>query len=228
MRFALVNPPWSFDGSIYFGCRDPHLPLEFGYAKAILEEAGHEVLMIDGQIEGLGLARSAQSRALQTGLYSSYHCAVIPVLALCAPGASSTTTDDRGVRRSRNTGGHRTTQLDDAARRLNKLKADVVVCGEAEEILPLLTQPWELFHPSAIALVRRNGCDGRTARFRYAELPALEWPDHYVDAHAHHHHRFDAPPMGPGAEVEASRGCPYHCTFCAKDNFREQIQTQTS
>ena len=28
------------------------------------------------------------------------------------------------------------------------------------------------------------------------------------------------PPAGPGAEVEASRGCPYHCTFCAKENFR--------
>lgn len=37
----------------------------------------------------------------------------------------------------------------------------------------------------------------------------------------HHHHRFDTTPIGPGAEVEASRGCPYHCTFCAKDNFRE-------
>ena len=37
MRFALVNPPWSFDGSIYFGCREPHLPLELGYAKSLLE-----------------------------------------------------------------------------------------------------------------------------------------------------------------------------------------------
>ena len=29
---------------------------------------------------------------------------------------------------------------------------------------------------------------------------------------------------GPGAEVEASRGCPYHCTFCAKDEFSRQVQ----
>ncbi len=27
--------------------------------------------------------------------------------------------------------------------------------------------------------------------------------------------------MGLGAEVEASRGCPYHCSFCAKIDFRD-------
>jgi anaerobic magnesium-protoporphyrin IX monomethyl ester cyclase len=43
MKYALVNPPWSFEGSIYFGCREPHLPLEYGYSKALLERAGHEV-----------------------------------------------------------------------------------------------------------------------------------------------------------------------------------------
>ena len=30
MRVALVNPHWSFEGSTYFGCRQPHLPLELG------------------------------------------------------------------------------------------------------------------------------------------------------------------------------------------------------
>ena len=30
MKVALVNPNWRFDGSIYFGCREPHLPLELG------------------------------------------------------------------------------------------------------------------------------------------------------------------------------------------------------
>jgi B12-binding domain/radical SAM domain protein of rhizo-twelve system len=46
------------------------------------------------------------------------------------------------------------------------------------------------------------------------------WPDEFIRRHHHHHHRFDAAPAAPGAEVEASRGCPYNCTFCAKENFR--------
>ncbi len=37
MKAALVNPSWDFEGSIYFGCREPHLPIEFGYAGELLE-----------------------------------------------------------------------------------------------------------------------------------------------------------------------------------------------
>src|SRR3954463_12335531 len=50
MRYALVNPAWSFEGSIYFGCREPHLPLEYGYAKALLQAAGHEAEIFDAQL----------------------------------------------------------------------------------------------------------------------------------------------------------------------------------
>jgi hypothetical protein len=53
VKYALINPPWSFDGSIYFGCRAPHLPLEYGYARALLERGGHEVLLVDGQLHAL-------------------------------------------------------------------------------------------------------------------------------------------------------------------------------
>jgi B12-binding domain/radical SAM domain protein of rhizo-twelve system len=55
-------------------------------------------------------------------------------------------------------------------------------------------------------------------------LPALRWDGALLAKHSHHHHRFEAAPQGPGAEVEASRGCPYHCTFCAKDNFRDDYR----
>ena len=53
MKYALVNPNWSFQGSIYFGCREPHLPLEYGYAQALLEREGHEALIVDGQLDNL-------------------------------------------------------------------------------------------------------------------------------------------------------------------------------
>src|SRR5262249_24855237 len=55
-------------------------------------------------------------------------------------------------------------------------------------------------------------------------LPPLAWEDATIQWHPHHHHRFDAPPAGPGAEIEASRGCPYHCTFCTKENFRDRYR----
>ena len=53
MKIALVNPPWSFDGSIYFGCREPHLPLEYGYARALLTDAGHDAAIFDAHLQML-------------------------------------------------------------------------------------------------------------------------------------------------------------------------------
>jgi glycosyltransferase involved in cell wall biosynthesis len=59
MRVALVNPAWSFAGSIYFGCREPHLPLEYGYAAALLRGAGHAAEIFEAQAEGLDQGRLA-------------------------------------------------------------------------------------------------------------------------------------------------------------------------
>ena len=53
MKVALVNPAWDFTGSIYFGCREPHLPLELGYTQAMLRAAGHDTLMLDGYFSDL-------------------------------------------------------------------------------------------------------------------------------------------------------------------------------
>ena len=63
VKVALVNPPWSFDGSIYFGCREPHLPLEYGYAQALLERAGHEAQIVDAQLDGLTLRGRPRARS---------------------------------------------------------------------------------------------------------------------------------------------------------------------
>jgi B12-binding domain/radical SAM domain protein of rhizo-twelve system len=104
---------------------------------------------------------------------------------------------------------------------LRKLGADVAVRGECEEILPLLTGRWD--EAPSIAY-RENGAAHITGGPHSCDmnaLPPLEWTDADIRAHAHHHHRFEAEPSAPGAEMEVSRGCPYHCTFCAKDNFRD-------
>ena len=53
MRFALVNPAWTFEGSTYFGCRDPHVPLELLFAHDQIVRAGHEALVIDAQTDKL-------------------------------------------------------------------------------------------------------------------------------------------------------------------------------
>jgi len=53
MKYALINPRWSFEGSTYFGCPEPHFPLELLYAQQALRKAGHEVVLIDAFMESL-------------------------------------------------------------------------------------------------------------------------------------------------------------------------------
>ncbi len=222
MRFALVNPNWDFQGSIYFGCRDPHLPLEFGYSKALLEREHHRVLLLDAQMAGLSDQEDGEilkrfrpdiTVVATAPSYLFWRCpppeltipkrlihAIKPLVeTIVAVGPHASTTP---------------------AAALAKLDSDAVIVGECEEVLPRLAESWDS-HPSIFyrrdAPVVRHAAD-------LGALPALTWPDAMIAAHDHHHHRFDRPFDGPGAEMEASRGCPYHCTFCAKDNFRDQYR----
>ena len=55
-RVALVNPDWQYDGSIYFGCRSPHLPLELGISRLLLDRAGHQTLLLDAHMFGLSIS----------------------------------------------------------------------------------------------------------------------------------------------------------------------------
>jgi anaerobic magnesium-protoporphyrin IX monomethyl ester cyclase len=227
MRIALVNPAWDFAGSIYFGCREPHLPLEFGYARHLLEAAGHEAVIIDGQLEAL---TDDEIRATVEGFapdlsvvttapsYLFWRCAPpelrIPqrtIAAICDVAGTIV-----GI------GPHASTTPRAA---LTKLGADVVVLGEAEEILVRLAATprsgWRKIPSIAFADDDDIVVQGGPHASDMTQLPALAWPSEAVARHHHHHHRFDAVPFGPGAEMETSRGCPFRCTFCAKENFRD-------
>lgn len=223
MRVALVNPAWDFANSIYFGCRETHLPLELGYTSALLERSGHEVLLVDGPLSGLSNAALAEAVAVfgpdmtvvtTAPTYLFWRCAPpelrVPREFLDALAGRGGTTVAVGPHGSATPG---TT--------LRKLGVDLVVRGECEEVVLKLADGET---PGSIPSVAGQdpGIDGSARHAsRFTDLPALRWPDEWIARHHHHHHRFDAHPDVPGAEVEASRGCPYHCSFCAKIDFRD-------
>ncbi|MGD9512431.1 MAG: TIGR04295 family B12-binding domain-containing radical SAM protein, partial [Geminicoccaceae bacterium] len=108
---------------------------------------------------------------------------------------------------------------------LRKLDVNGVVMGECEEVVARIAGgDWD----GLPGLARWEGdqiiVQGGPQATGFAAMQPLTWPDEWVARHHHHHHRFDADPIGPGAEVEASRGCPYSCTFCAKENFRDRYR----
>ena len=109
---------------------------------------------------------------------------------------------------------------------LAKLGVGCVVLGECEEVVLALAQGGRPGDVPGTATMRHGVMvqAGGPQATRFTDAPALAWPDAWVARHHHHHHRFDRPAEGPGAEVEASRGCPYSCSFCAKIDFRDRYR----
>jgi len=228
MKVALLNPPWTFEGSIYFGCREPHLPLELGYCRALLEWDGHEVLLLDGHLMGQSYAEMAEqvwafgpvmTVVATAPSYLFWRCAPpelrVPREMLDALAGRAGRTVAVGPHGSATPGAT-----------LCKLGVDVVVMGECEEVVAALAGGGVAGVVPGTAVLD-NGVlkqAGGAQAGRFVDLAPLSWPDEWMRRHHHHHHRFDRPPAGPGAEVEASRGCPYHCSFCAKIDFRDKYR----
>ena len=228
MKVALVNPAWSYANSIYFGSRDPHLPLELGYAKAMLDRAGHETLMLDGHLNGQSNAELADLVAAFAPDMTVVTTAPTYLFWRCAPPELRVPAEflhllaGRGGR-SVAVGPHGSATPETT---LAKLAVDVVVRGECEEVITTLAQGGSLAEVPSIAYIQGSQIriTGEPAAARFTGSPALHWPTEWVQRHLTHHHRFDRPAVGPGAEVEASRGCPYNCSFCAKIDFRDKYR----
>jgi anaerobic magnesium-protoporphyrin IX monomethyl ester cyclase len=227
MKFALVNPKWHFEGSIYFGCQDEHLPLEFGYAQALLRAHGHEAEIFDANIEGWS---APQLKTAVSGFapdvititsaptYLFWRC---PQPELRVPAETRRLLEDLEATTVL-VGPHASTTPRAA---VEKTGVDVAILGECEEVLPKLAQEsWKHIEGLAYRDDGRVVVQGGPQSADMATLPALKWPDHFIERHTHHHHRFDGGDRGFGAEMEASRGCPYDCTFCAKENFRDKYR----
>lgn len=212
MKYALVQPNWTFGGSTYFGCTETHLPLELFYARQQVEAAGHEALLVDGHLEGLSRDAAAQRVrdfaadfiVLTTApTYLFWRCPQpelrLPALWMQAlkQAAPRAVTVAIGPHASATPGATRA-----------KLGCDVVVQGEAEQVLAALASPGRIAPGYNQADLRR--------------LPALDYRDYPLGLRQHRHHVFRG--SGRGAEVEASRGCPWACVFCNKTLFRNQFR----
>ncbi len=224
MRFALVNPNWSFEGSTYFGCREPHYPLELLFSFDKIEQAGHDALLLDAQVEQLNISdvrarlRSFDPDFLVIPTAPSYLFWRCPPPELRVPRQWFAGLDGGSLRVA--IGPHASAT---PAATLRKLDCDVALRGEPDYTLAqLVSSPWR----------KIDGCCWRDGGGQHlspslgvadmSRLQALDFRNYPVEAHEHRHHVFSG--SGRGAELEFARGCPWSCSFCNKTMFRDKYR----
>ena len=230
MKFALVNPRWSFEGSTYFGCSAPHLPLELLSAREMLRAAGHEVQLVDAFMEGLTPDQVRRRLELFHEDFLVLPTAPSYLFWRCPQPELRVPRDwfqELARRSTRVVIGPHASVTPSVC--LQKTGADVALRGEADQTLPLLAgTAWELI----------PGCCWHDKAGRYHAAPGLgatdmraigmlDYSDYPLERHHHLHHIFPgngADHLVRGAEVEFARGCPYSCTFCNKTLFRNKYR----
>jgi len=224
MRFALINPNWDFTGSTYFGCQQPHYPLELMFAFDQIRAAGHEPLLIDAQVNQLNTTEVKIQAAkfapdfvvIPTApSYLFWRC---PQPELRVPREWFEAVGGSAVKVA--IGPHSSAT---PAAALRKTGCDVAMRGEPDfTIAELASEPWG----------QVTGCCWReNGKFRISpdlgvadmkRLAALDFQNYNVEGHGHRHHVFAG--EGRGAELEFARGCPWSCNFCNKTLFRNKFR----
>jgi B12-binding domain/radical SAM domain protein of rhizo-twelve system len=225
VRYALLNPNWDFEGSTYFGCRDPHLPLELLFAEQKISQRGNLALVIDAQMEDLTMAQArARVEAFDpdylvlpsTPSYLFWRC---PPPELRIPRRWFAGIGGRAVKVLIGPHGSATPRA-----AMRKSGAEVVIRGESEDALAALaSEPWEMI--DGVCFRAREGREHLSAGLGVVEmssLGALDFSAYPVERHWHRHHVFHG--SGRGAELEFARGCPWNCTFCNKQLFRNKFR----
>lgn len=224
MKYALINPNWDFKGSTYFGCHDPHYPLELMFAFDKIREAGHEPLLVDAQNDNL-TTEEAKSRVsafepdfLVIPTAPSYLFWRCPPPEVRVPKQWFAEIGGKAVKIAI---GPHTSATPAAA--IRKLGCDVAMRGEPDQtVAELASKPW-----NEIAGCCWNDDKGMhlTPSLGVTDmksLKALDFENYNVAAHRHRHHVFWG--EGHGAELEFARGCPWACTFCNKTLFRNKFR----
>lgn len=224
MKYAFINPGWDFTGSTYFGCRDPHVPLELMFAYDKVREAGHEPMLLDAQTDELPLEYvSEQVKRFAPDFvvipsapsYLFWRCPPpelrVPMEWFAAIGDGATKVL---------IGPHASATPRAAFR---KTGADVVLRGEPDQALAdLASRPWSAIDGCCWLDSEGEHITPTLGTVDMKTLKALDFENYSVEKHRHRHHVFWG--EGRGAELEFARGCPWACTFCNKTLFRNKFR----
>jgi anaerobic magnesium-protoporphyrin IX monomethyl ester cyclase len=223
-RYALVNPNWTFAGSTYFGCQQPHVPLELLFAADKVREHGHAPLVIDAQTDDLAIDSVRERVAEFAPDFLVIPSAPSYLFWRCPPPELRVPQDwfaalDTGATKVI-IGPHASAT---PAATLRKTGADVALRGEPDlAIAQLADMPWTEITGCCFA---RDGATHISAGLGVVEMKTLgplSFDNYNVEAHQHRHHVFTG--EGRGAELEFARGCPWSCTFCNKTLFRNKYR----
>lgn len=224
MKYAFVNPNWNFTGSTYFGCPDPHYPLELLFAYDQVRRDGGEALLIDAQVENLTVEEVAPGihdfnpDFLVIPTAPSYLFWRCPPPELRVPQQWFAGLRGRAIQIA--IGPHPSAT---PGATLRKTGCDVVMRGEPDQTLPqLASKPWSDI-PGCCW--RDDSGEHISAELGVADMRALDsldFQNYPVELHSHRHHVFSG--EGRGAELEFARGCPWACTFCNKTLFRNKFR----
>lgn len=224
MKFALVNPAWTFEGSTYFGCREPHYPLELLFAADQIKATGHEALLIDAHLDALTTyevrerLNSFHPDFLVIPTAPSYLFWRCPPPELRVPQKWFAELGSGAVKVA--IGPHPSAT---PAITLRKLKCDIAMRGEPDQTLPeLASKSWSQIDGCCWQDESGIHASASLGVATMKELGALSFENYDVEAHAHRHHVFHG--TGRGAELEFARGCPWACSFCNKTLFRNKFR----
>ena len=224
MKFALVNPAWTFEGSTYFGCHDPHYPLELLFASDKIREGGHEPLLIDAQLHELSPQKvkeqlnSFRPDFLVIPTAPSYLFWRCPPPELRVPQQWFRELACGAVKVA--IGPHASATPGPT---LRKLDCDVAMRGEPDEtIVQLADRPWQEVEGCCWRDDQGEHISATLGVTDMKNLGRLKFDNYDVERHQHRHHVFSG--SGRGAELEFARGCPWACSFCNKTLFRNKFR----
>ena len=216
LDIVLIVPPGGYYANRWQqGCLMP--PLGIGYIAAAVEQAGHRVRILDAYAEDVTqqqlIDRLREMRPDVTGFTftTENRFEAFESIRLCKKMLPETTTVAGGP--------HASLAADDTLTHIPEL--DYIVRSEGEvsmvNLLLALENNSEIESVTGISYRKEGGVVHNPQTGFIEDLDSLPFPARHLYNHPQYNFHMDVPGKGklPAANIMTSRGCPFHCVFCA-------------